>query len=106
LMKEAASRPARVLKHPAPNPLIMAFDQSAVDLQLRFWISDAHNGVQNVKGEVLLEIWRLFREHGIPLPRPKQDVFLYPIPQGAGEAGKQELPVGNSFGSKRLGSVS
>jgi len=78
LMKEAAGRPARVLKHPAPNPLIMGFGQSAIELQLRFWITDAHNGVQNIKGEVLLEIWRLFREHGIPMARPMSDVFLQP----------------------------
>ena len=45
----------------------MAFGHDAIELQLRFWIADAHNGVQNVKGEVLLEIWRLFQEHGIPM---------------------------------------
>jgi small-conductance mechanosensitive channel len=106
LMKEAASRSARVLKHPAPNPLIMSFGHGVIDLQLRFWISDAHNGVQNVKGEILLEIWRLFREHGIPLPRPKQDIVLYPASQGADDSGKRELPVSNPFGGKRLGSVS
>ena len=41
LMKEAAGRPARVLKHPAPNPLVMAFGHDAIELQLRFWIADA-----------------------------------------------------------------
>jgi small-conductance mechanosensitive channel len=76
LMKEAASRSMRVLKHPAPNPLIMSFGHSAIELQLRFWIADARNGVQNIKGEVLLEIWRLFRENGISMARPVSDVFL------------------------------
>ncbi|HEX2136441.1 MAG TPA: mechanosensitive ion channel domain-containing protein, partial [Microvirga sp.] len=53
LMREAASRPARILKSPAPNALVMRFGESAIELQLRFWIADAQNGVHNVKGEVL-----------------------------------------------------
>ena len=77
LMREAASRPSRILKTPAPNALIMGFGESAAELQLRFWIADAPNGIHNVKGEVLLEIWKLFREHGIALPRPKRDVYLH-----------------------------
>ena len=78
LMREAASRPARILKAPAPNPVILSFGEAAVELQLRFWISDAPNGIHNVKSEVLLEIWRLFRQHGIALPRPGRDVYLHP----------------------------
>lgn len=84
LMREAADRPLRVLKQPAPNALIMGFSENAVELQLRIWIRDAPNGVQNVKGEVLLEIWRLFREHGIALPRPKRDVFIRALPEPDG----------------------
>jgi small-conductance mechanosensitive channel len=84
----------------------MAFGQSAIELQLRFWIADAHNGVQNVKGEVLLELWRLFREHDIPLPRPKQDVVLHPASQDSGALSEQTVPVSAPFAGKRLGSVS
>jgi small-conductance mechanosensitive channel len=105
LMREAASRPARILKHPAPNPLIMAFGASAVEFQLRFWIADAPNGVQNIKSEVLLQIWRLFQEHGIPMARPTHDIFLH---RGAADeraiAGAQS-PVGARVSGKRLGTV-
>lgn len=83
LMKQAADKPERVLKEPAPNALIMGFGESAVELQLRFWIRDAPNGVHNIKGEVLLELWRLFQEHGISLPRPKRDVLIQAVPQAA-----------------------
>jgi small-conductance mechanosensitive channel len=77
-MKEAASRPPRVLKTSVPNALVLAFGESAIELQLRFWIADATNGVRNVKGEVLLELWKLFREHGMALPRPVRDVYMHP----------------------------
>jgi small-conductance mechanosensitive channel len=80
LMKEAAGRPARVLKAPAPNALVLGFGESAVELELRFWIADAPSGVQNVKSEALLEVWRLFRARGIPVPRPARDVFVHPAP--------------------------
>jgi small-conductance mechanosensitive channel len=76
LMREAASLPRRVLAVPAPNALIMAFGETAIELELRFWIEDAHNGVHNVKSEVLYEIWRLFRQEGIQIPYPKRDLYM------------------------------
>jgi small-conductance mechanosensitive channel len=80
LMKEAASRPPRVLKSPVPNALVLAFGESAIELQLRFWIADATNGIHNVKGEVLLELWKLFRQHGIALPRPVREIYMHAQP--------------------------
>jgi small-conductance mechanosensitive channel len=76
LMREAASYPERVLAVPAPNALIMAFDETAIELELRFWIEDAQNGVHNVKSQVLYEVWRLFRQDGIQIPYPKRDLYV------------------------------
>ena len=76
LMHEAASYPERVLAVPAPNALIMAFGESAIELELRFWIEDAQNGVHNVKSQVLYEIWRLFQQQGIRIPYPKRDLYV------------------------------
>jgi len=76
LMREAASYPERVLAVPAPNALIMAFGETAIELELRFWIEDAQNGVHNVKSQVLYEIWRLFRQQGIRIPYPKRDLYV------------------------------
>jgi small-conductance mechanosensitive channel len=76
LMREAASYPERVLAVPAPNALIMAFGETAIELELRFWIADAQNGVHNVKSQVLYEIWRLFQQQGIRIPYPKRDLYV------------------------------
>jgi len=76
LLIEAASRPARILKTPPPNALVLAFGESAIELELRFWIEDAHNGVQNIKSDALREVWRLFQRHGIRIPYPKRDLFV------------------------------
>ncbi len=53
LMLEAAGQPPRIMSSPAPNALIIAFGESAIELELRFWIHDARNGVHNVKSQVL-----------------------------------------------------
>jgi len=76
LMLEAAALPPRVLASPSPNVLIMAFGESAIELELRFWIADAQNGVHNVKSQILYGIWQLFQREGIRIPYPKRDLYL------------------------------
>jgi small-conductance mechanosensitive channel len=80
LMLEAAAVPSRVLASPSPNVLIMAFGESAIELELRFWIADAQNGVHNVKSQILYGIWQLFQQQGIQIPYPKRDLYLHSSP--------------------------
>ena len=54
----------------------MGFGKSAIELELRFWINDARNGVRNVKSQVLYEIWRLFQRDEINIPYPKRDLYM------------------------------
>ena len=70
----AARDVSRVLREPAPNCLLVAFGESTVDLELRFWISDPANGTTNVRSEVMLNLWDLYQEHGIELPYPQREV--------------------------------
>jgi small-conductance mechanosensitive channel len=76
LCLEAAVETERVLRDPEPKCLLLEFGDSAIKLQVRFWIADAHNGVQNVKSEILLRIWEKFREAGIEIPLPQRDLHL------------------------------
>src|SRR5712672_2853091 len=55
----------RVLSDPAPVSRLMHFSDSGIELELRFWISDPQEGVNNVRSEVNRAIWRLFKEHKI-----------------------------------------
>lgn len=73
---EAASETERVLERPEPKCLLIEFGDSSVNLQVRFWISDAHNGVQNVKSDVLLKIWDKLKAAGIEIPYPQRDLHL------------------------------
>lgn len=76
LGRQAASEHPRVLGDPAPRCLVKAFGESAINLEIRFWIQDANSGVSNVKSDVMLEVWRLFREHGIEIPYPQRDLHI------------------------------
>jgi small-conductance mechanosensitive channel len=63
-----------VLDQPECKCLLVAFGENGLELEVRIWIGDAHNGVQNVKSEVLLKIWEMFRAAGIKIPYPQRDV--------------------------------
>lgn len=76
LCTEAAAGVDRVLDDPAAKCLLVGFGDNSVDLQVRFWIADAHNGVTNVKSVVLLRIWEAFKQEGIEIPYPQRDLHL------------------------------
>jgi small-conductance mechanosensitive channel len=68
----------RVLPEPAPVSRLMQFGDSGIELELRFWISDPQEGVNNVRSEVNRAIWRLFKEHKITIPVAQHEIRLHP----------------------------
>jgi len=68
LMLEATTGHPRIIRDPAPVARLMAFGESGIELELRFWIPDPHEGVNNVRSDVNRAIWRLFQERGITFP--------------------------------------
>jgi small-conductance mechanosensitive channel len=76
LCVQAAGATPRVLAEPECRCLLVGFGDNGLQLEVRIWIGDAHNGVQNVKSDVLLRIWDVFREAGIRVPYPRRDVTI------------------------------
>lgn len=76
LCVESANETERVISDPEVRCLLIGFGDNSVDLQLRFWIADAHNGVQNVKSAVLLKVWDKFKAEGIEIPYPQRDLHI------------------------------
>jgi small-conductance mechanosensitive channel len=66
----------RVLRDPAPVSRLMHFGDSGIELELRFWISDPQEGVNNVRSEVNRAIWRLFKEHKITIPVAQREIVV------------------------------
>ena len=75
LMVEAAHRHARVLRESNPPVVtIQRFADNGIDLELGVWIADPKAGQGNLKSELYLDIWRVFREHGVKIPYPQREV--------------------------------
>jgi len=86
LLRAAESHP-RILVDPKPVSRLMRFGEYAMELELRFWIIDPQEGVNNVRSDVNRRIWKLFREHGITIPVPQQQVQLLDDGDTRGAAG-------------------
>jgi len=76
LLIQACDGQRRVLHEPLPVSRLMHFGENGIDLELRFWISDPQEGVNNVRSEVNRTIWRLFKENGITIPIAQRTVYL------------------------------
>jgi small-conductance mechanosensitive channel len=76
ILLTACQGQARVLREPAPVSRLMHFGDSGIELELRFWISDPQEGVNNVRSEVNRAIWRLFKEHKITIPVAQREIVM------------------------------
>ena len=98
LMLQAAAETRRVLAEPAPSALLMAFGESAIQFEIRFWISDPEEGISNVRSDVLKRVWRLFRDNGVEVPLPQRELRILadpapaPPPTPPGPKGGQTFP--------------
>lgn len=74
LMCEAAAAQPRVLAEAPPRVFLTAFAESAINLELGFWIADPEEGRGNIVSDINLAIWRAFKENGIRIPYPQREV--------------------------------
>ena len=72
LLVQAAAEEPRCLKDPVPGAYITAFADSSINLWLLFWVEDIREGKLGAQTKVMLNILKLFREHGISIPYPHQ----------------------------------
>jgi small-conductance mechanosensitive channel len=74
VLVDAAANHPRILKDPGPVSRLMSFENFGMRVEVRFWIRDPMNGVNNVRSDVNREIWRLFKKHGITIPVQQHDI--------------------------------
>lgn len=75
---DAAKQHKRVENINQPVCHIIEFADSCVQFKLRFWISDAYNGITNVKGDIYLLLWQAFKDNNIVIPFPQREVRILP----------------------------
>jgi len=76
LALSAASSIDRILKTPEPKCLVMEYGDSTVNLELRVWINDPKNGIDNVKDAALMAVWDSFHANGIEIAFPQRDLHI------------------------------
>jgi small-conductance mechanosensitive channel len=76
LLLEAAEGHPRILRDPPPVSRLMSFGENGLHLEVRFWIADPVNGVNNLRSDVNRAIWRIFRAHGVTIPVPQREVRM------------------------------
>ncbi len=86
----------RILNRPKASCLVKGFGDNTVDFQLRFWIQDPENGVDNIKSELMLEIWDRFQEKDINIAFPQRDLHFESISAEAAESLKEIYQKQNS----------
>jgi small-conductance mechanosensitive channel len=72
----AAASVARVIAEPTPVCYFEAFGDSSLNFHLRYWISDPHNGIINVRAAVMLALWDAFKREAIEVPFPQRDLNM------------------------------
>ncbi len=82
LLFSAAEHHPRILREPAPVTRLMAFEDYGMRLEVRFWIADPMNGVNNVRSDVNRAIWRIFRENGVKIPVAQRELRMLERPAG------------------------
>ncbi|OFW08711.1 MAG: hypothetical protein A3H96_08590 [Acidobacteria bacterium RIFCSPLOWO2_02_FULL_67_36] len=68
---EAVANAPRALKAPAPDVLLMRFDNSAIAYRVRFWIED-YESDEAARDQVRSAIFYAFARHGLEIPWPIQ----------------------------------
>ncbi len=75
LLLEAADHP-RILRDPPAVTRLMEFADFGMEIELRFWIGDPAEGVNNIRSDVNRRIWALFRQNGVTIPPPQREIRI------------------------------
>ena len=77
ILNEILTAHPLVLKEPEWGIWFMKFDDSSLNLFMRFWIRDYRNKF-SVTDEINMEIKRRFEKEGVEIPFPQRDVHMIP----------------------------
>lgn len=80
LLFSACEHHPRILRDPPPVTRLMAFEDYGMRLEVRFWIADPMNGVNNVRSDVNRAIWRIFRDNGVKIPVAQRELRMLDRP--------------------------
>jgi small-conductance mechanosensitive channel len=72
---EVGTAAPRALKGKPPNCILTEFAEAGMKFSLTFWIADP-DGMDNVKSDVMLALWDVFKREGIRVPYPVREIRI------------------------------
>lgn len=79
-LQEVAAENADVMKHPAPEVLLLNFGDSSWNMQLRYWMPSPER-YYRMRSDINCAIIRKFRQNKIEIPFPQRDLHVRsPLP--------------------------
>jgi small-conductance mechanosensitive channel len=75
LAVEIAAAAPRAIKNKPPNCILTEFAEAGMKFSLTFWIADP-DGMDNVKSDVMLALWDVFKREGIRVPYPVREIRI------------------------------
>ncbi|MCQ8185486.1 mechanosensitive ion channel domain-containing protein [Parvularcula maris] len=83
ILQQVARENRDILNYPAPAVVFEDFGASSLDFSLRCYIRDVGNSLR-VRTELRVAIHKAFREQGIEIPFPQQDVYVRELASQSG----------------------
>jgi small-conductance mechanosensitive channel len=75
LALEIAAASPRIIKQKPPNCILVEFAEAGMKFSLTFWVPDP-DGMDNVKSDVMLSLWDVFKREGIHVPYPVREIRI------------------------------
>jgi small-conductance mechanosensitive channel len=72
---EVAKAAPRSTKLKPPNCILVEFAEAGMKFSLTFWIADP-DGMDNVKSDVMLSLWEVFKREDIRVPYPVREIRI------------------------------
>jgi small-conductance mechanosensitive channel len=73
LAMDVAAEAPRAIKGKPPNCILTEFTEAGMKFSLTFWIADP-DGMDNIKSDVMLALWEVFKHEGIRMPYPVREI--------------------------------
>jgi small-conductance mechanosensitive channel len=73
LAADVAAEAPRAIKGKPPNCILTEFTDAGMKFSLTFWIADP-DGMDNIKSDVMLALWEVFKHEGIRMPYPVREI--------------------------------
>ncbi len=76
VLVSTAAANVRVLKDPAPDARLTAFEPDGIAFELCFWIADPENGQSNVRSDIAIDLLAQMKAKGIATAHPQKVIHL------------------------------